>query len=113
MKTPTINKFILISYLACRQRPPHWWNDASWKYAQEMQSGYLKDYCQAKLAADKIPLQEASKRGDFVGISLEPGMLSDESAGQVELGKTAGSEGDVSRESVAETLVSLLNHKEV
>ncbi|RSL48023.1 hypothetical protein CEP54_013102 [Fusarium duplospermum] len=47
VQTPTINKFILISYLACRQRPPHWWNDASWKYAQEMQSGYLKNYCQA------------------------------------------------------------------
>ncbi|KAL2689073.1 hypothetical protein Neosp_003125 [[Neocosmospora] mangrovei] len=113
VETPTINKFILISYLACRQRPPHWWNDASWKYAQEMQSGYLKNYCQAKLAADEILLQEASKRADFVGISLRPGMLSDEPVGQVELGKTAGSEGDVSRESVARTIVSLLNHQEV
>ncbi|KAI8722791.1 NAD(P)-bd-dom domain-containing protein [Fusarium sp. LHS14.1] len=113
VETPTIKKFILISYLACRQRPPHWWNDASWKYAQEMQSGYLQNYCKAKLAADEILLQEASKRADFVGISLRPGMLSDEPAGQVELGKTAGSEGDVSRESVAKTIVSLLNHQEV
>ncbi|KAH7237225.1 hypothetical protein B0J15DRAFT_406631 [Fusarium solani] len=99
VETPTVNKFVLISYLACRQRPPHWWNDASWKYAQEMQSGYLKNYCKAKLAADEILLQEASKRADFVGISLRPGMLSDEPAGQVELGKTTGSEGNVSRAS--------------
>ncbi|RSL92117.1 hypothetical protein CEP52_014003 [Fusarium oligoseptatum] len=94
IETPGINKFILISYLACRQRPPHWWNDASWKYAQEMQGGYLKSYCQAKLAADEVLLQEASKRADFVGISLRPGMLSDEPAGRVELGKTNGSEGN-------------------
>ncbi|KAI8680739.1 hypothetical protein LRP88_04485 [Fusarium phalaenopsidis] len=113
VETPTINRFILISYLACRQRPPHWWNDASWKYAQEMKTGYLKSYCQAKLAADETLLQEASKRADFVGISLRPGMLSDEPAGHVELGKTNGSEGNVSRASVAETIVLLLNHKEV
>lgn len=78
-----------------------------------MQSGYLKNYCKAKLAADETLLQEASKRPDFVGISLRPGMLSDEPAGHVELGKTTGSEGNVSRESVAETIVSLLNHEEV
>ncbi|RSL68146.1 hypothetical protein CEP51_012558 [Fusarium floridanum] len=113
VETPTINKFILISYLACRQRPPHWWNDASWKYVQEMQSGYLKNYCKAKLAADEVLLQEASKRADFVGISLRSGMLSDEPAGSVELGKTTGSEGNVSRESVAKTILSLLNHKEL
>ncbi|KAM6535957.1 hypothetical protein FALCPG4_005482 [Fusarium falciforme] len=113
VETPTINKFILISYLACRQRPPHWWNDSSWKYAQEMQGGYLKNYCKAKLAADEILLQEVSKRADFVGISLRPGMLSDEPTGHVELGKTKRSEGNVSRASVAETAVSLLNHEEV
>ncbi|KAM0421128.1 hypothetical protein ACHAPT_011020 [Fusarium lateritium] len=93
--------------------PAHWWNDASWKYAQEMQSSYLKNYCQAKLAADEIFLQEASKRGDFAGITLQSGMLSDEPAGRIELEKTSGSEGNVSLTSVAETIMSLLDHKEV
>ncbi|RYC96863.1 hypothetical protein BFJ63_vAg30 [Fusarium oxysporum f. sp. narcissi] len=67
----------------------------------------------AKLAADEVLLQNSSLRSDFSGISLRPGMLSDEPAGQVELGKTKTSRGNVSRASVADTIVSLLENQNV
>lgn len=78
-----------------------------------MQSGDLSNYCRAKLAADEALLQKASLRLDFSGISLRPGTLSDGPAGQVELGKTKTSRGNVSRASVADTIVSLLENQNV
>jgi len=78
-----------------------------------MQSGDLSNYCRAKLAADEALLQKASLRSDFSGISLRPGMLSDGPAGHVELGKTKTSRGNVSRASVADTIVSLLENQNV
>lgn len=76
-----------------------------------MQSGGLLSYCQAKLAVDEVLLQEASNRADFSGISLRLGIQSDEPAGPIELGKTKTSRGNVSRASVAEVIVLLLEHK--
>ncbi|RKK76717.1 hypothetical protein BFJ70_g17395 [Fusarium oxysporum] len=111
-RTP-IKKFILISYLACRRKSPSWWDSDAWAYAHEMQSGDLSNYCRAKLAADEALLQKASLRLDFSGISLRPGTLSDGPAGQVELGKTKTSRGNVSRASVADTIVSLLENQNV
>ncbi|KAJ3454162.1 hypothetical protein MRS44_018056 [Fusarium solani] len=113
VQTPTIKKLILISYLACRRKPPSWWDRDAWEYAQEMQSGGLLSYCQAKLAADEVILQEASNRADFSGISLRLGILSDEPAGPIELGKTRTSRGNVSRASTAKVIVSLLEHNMV
>ncbi|KAH7480367.1 hypothetical protein BFJ68_g1345 [Fusarium oxysporum] len=78
-----------------------------------MQSGDLSGYCKAKLAADEVLLQNSSLRSDFSGISLRPGMLSDEPAGKVELGKTKTSRGNVSRASVVKTIVSLLENQNV
>jgi hypothetical protein len=78
-----------------------------------MQSGDLSGYCKAKLAADEVLLQNSSLRSDFSGISLRPGMLSDEPAGKVELGKTKISRGNVSRASVVDTIVSLLENQNV
>uniref|UniRef100_A0A0C4DJ41 NAD(P)-binding domain-containing protein n=1 Tax=Fusarium oxysporum (strain Fo5176) TaxID=660025 RepID=A0A0C4DJ41_FUSOF len=92
---------------------PSWWDEDAWIYAQEMQRGGLLSYCQAKLAADEILLQEASTRANFSGISLRLGILSDEPAGLIELGKTTTSRGSVSRASVAEVIVSLLEHETV
>ncbi|KAM5359461.1 hypothetical protein ACJA88_015122 [Fusarium oxysporum] len=97
-RTPSIKKFILISYLACRRKSPSWWDSDVWT---------------AKLAADEVLFQNSSLRSDFSGISLRPGMLSDEPAGQVELGKTKTSRGNVSRASVADTIVSLLENQNV
>ncbi|KAM5385344.1 hypothetical protein ACJZ2D_000985 [Fusarium nematophilum] len=57
VQTSSISKFSLISYLACRRKSPT--------------CGFLS-YCQAKLAADEVLLQEASRRADFSGISLRP-----------------------------------------
>ncbi|KAK2480265.1 hypothetical protein H9L39_09639, partial [Fusarium oxysporum f. sp. albedinis] len=68
---------------------------------------------QAKLAADEVLLQNSSLRSDFSGISLRPGILSDEPAGKVELGKTKTSRGNVSRASVVKTIVSLLENQNV
>ncbi|EWZ38737.1 hypothetical protein BFJ70_g1447 [Fusarium oxysporum] len=112
-RTPSIKKFIPISYLACRRQSPSWWDSDVWTYALEMQSGDLSNYCRAKLAADEVLLQNSSLQSDFSGISLRPGMLSDEPAGQVELGKTKTSRGNVSRASVADTIVSLLENQNV
>jgi hypothetical protein len=78
-----------------------------------MQSGGPLSYFQAKLAADEILLQEASSRADFSGISLRLGILSDGPAGPIELGKTKTSRGNVSRASVAEVVVLLLEHEVV
>ncbi|KAG5760769.1 hypothetical protein H9Q72_011115 [Fusarium xylarioides] len=105
--------FILISYLACRRRSPSWWDSDAWTYALEMQSGDLSNYCKAKLAADEALVRSSSHRSDFSGISLRPGLLTDEPAGKVELGKTKTSRGNVSRASVADTIVSLLENENV
>ncbi|KAH7247607.1 uncharacterized protein BKA55DRAFT_572530 [Fusarium redolens] len=113
VQTPTVKKLLLISYINCRQKRPSWWDQDAWIYAQEMQRSGLLSYCQAKLAADEILLQEASSRADFSGISLRLGILSDEPAGPIELGKTKTSRGNVSRESVAEVIVLLLEHETV
>ncbi|KAJ9419761.1 hypothetical protein QL093DRAFT_2372555 [Fusarium oxysporum] len=113
VQTPTVKKLLVISYINCRRERPSWWDEESWIYAQEMQRGGLLSYCQAKLAADEILLQEASTRADFSGISLRLGILSDEPAGLIELGKTTTSRGSVSRASVAEVIVLLLEHETV
>ncbi|KAJ4030204.1 hypothetical protein NW761_011876 [Fusarium oxysporum] len=112
-RTNSIKKFILISYLACRRKSPSWWDSDAWTYALEMQGGDLSGYCKAKLAADEVLLQNSSLRSDFSGISLRPGMLSDDPAGKVELGKTKTSRGNVSRASVVDTIVSLLENQNV
>ncbi|EXK40833.1 hypothetical protein FOMG_07568 [Fusarium oxysporum f. sp. melonis 26406] len=113
VQTYSIKKFILISYLACRHKSPSWWDSDAWTYALDMQSGDLSGHCKAKLAADEVLLQNSSLRSDFSGISLRPGMLSDEPAGKVEIGKTKTSRGNVSRASVADTIVSLLENQNV
>ncbi|KAK2685492.1 hypothetical protein QWA68_015394 [Fusarium oxysporum] len=111
VQTPTIKKLLLISYINCRRERPSWWDEDAWIYAQEMQRGGLSSYCQAKLAADEILLQEASRRTDFSGISLRLGILSDGPTGLIELGKTTTSRGSVTRASVAEVIVLLLEHE--
>ncbi|KAG7410575.1 hypothetical protein DER46DRAFT_630191 [Fusarium sp. MPI-SDFR-AT-0072] len=113
VQTPAVKKLLVISYINCRRERPSWWDEDAWMYSQEMQRGGLSNYCQAKLAVDETLLQEASSRTDFSGISLRLGILSDEPAGLIELGKTTTSRGNISRASVAEVIVLLLEHEMV
>ncbi|KAL2284946.1 hypothetical protein FJTKL_08497 [Diaporthe vaccinii] len=107
--TPSITRFLNISYLDSRRNKPSWWNDDDWKAAEEVNHRILPNYYIAKLAADEALYQESARRGsDFVGINLRPGTLSTEPAGKVELGKTKTSRGKVSRESVAQVSAALL-----
>lgn len=103
-----VRKFILISYLACRRSQPTWWSSYVWSDAQNLQRT-LPDYCLAKTDADIALLEEFSRRPDIVGVSLRPGLLSDEGLGTVELGKTKSAKGSVSRESVAHVAAGLID----
>jgi hypothetical protein len=109
--TPSISKLVLISYLACRRASPSWWDADSWEYVRKVHASSLADYCEAKLQADQVLVQEATKRSDFAAISLRPGMLTDASSGGVELGKTKSARGNISRASVAETVSALLENE--
>ncbi|KAF9878881.1 nad dependent epimerase dehydratase family protein [Colletotrichum karsti] len=99
--TPSVKKFILVSYLASRKNKPTWWSDDEWQGALDVNKK-LSNYFKAKVAADEVLWEESRTRPDFAGVSLRPGTLSDEPAGKVEFGKTKGSRGTSSRQSVAE-----------
>ena len=107
--TPTISTFLMVSYLSSRRNKPSWWSDAEWASATRVNTEVLPHYAQAKMAADEYLAAMAHKRGgDFRGIDLRPGALTEEPAGGVELGKTKGSGGKVSREAVAQVAVAVL-----
>ncbi|RKU40349.1 hypothetical protein DL546_000501 [Coniochaeta pulveracea] len=107
--TPSVTKFLLVSYLASRKARPSWWSEESWKAAEHMNNEVLPDYYKAKIAADEALHTAAKKRGSgFAGINLRPGALTTEPAGGVELGKTKTNRGDTSREAVAEVADQLL-----
>ena len=106
--TPSVTRFLMISYLASRRRKPAWWSDDDWASAEEVNRA-LATYYQAKLAADEALYSASKKRGaGFAAINLRPGSLTMEPAGKVELGRTKHSKGDVSRESVARVADALL-----
>lgn len=105
--TPSIRQFILVSYLASRRQRAPWWDDKAWADAEKVNTTLARYYA-AKLVADEELLREAAKRSDFAAISLRPGTLTDEPAGKVELGKTVGVSGDISRASVAEVAAALM-----
>lgn len=107
--TPTITRFLMVSYLASRRTKPAWWSDKDWAAAEELNTKVLPHYYRAKLAADEALYTVSKERGSgFVGINLRPGTLTLEPAGKVELGKTKHSGGNVSRESVARVADMLL-----
>lgn len=107
--TPSVTRFLMVSYLASRRSKPSWWDEESWANALKINNEVLPTYYQAKIAADEVLYQESAKRGkDFVGINLRPGTLTEDPAGGVELGKTTTSRGKSSREGVAQTAAKLL-----
>ncbi|TDZ30009.1 UPF0659 protein [Colletotrichum spinosum] len=99
--TPSVKKFILVSYLSSRRSKPTWWSDDAWRDAQDVNTK-LSNYFKAKVATDEVLWTESRKRSDFAGVSLRPGTLSEEPAGKVELGRTKGVKGLSSRAGVAE-----------
>ncbi|KAL0941285.1 UPF0659 protein-like protein 1 [Colletotrichum truncatum] len=99
--TPSIKKFILVSYLGSRKNKPSWWSEEEWQNSLDGNKK-LANYFKAKVAADEVLWQESRKRQDFAGVSLRPGLLTDEPAGKVQFGKTSKAKGTSSRQSVAE-----------
>ena len=106
--TPSVTRFLMVSYLASRRARPAWWDDEAWKAAGQINEA-LATYYQCKIVADEVLYEESRRRGPgFVGINLRPGTLSMEPAGGVALGKTARVTGTVSREAVARVADLLL-----
>ncbi|KAM0330752.1 hypothetical protein ACHAQA_003705 [Verticillium albo-atrum] len=110
--TPSIKKFILISYLASRRAQPSWWDAAAWADAQKVNTALAK-YYDAKIAADEALYEAGATRTDFAAISLRPGTLTEGPAGSVELGRTGGAKGEVTRRSVAEVTAKLVDQEGV
>ncbi|KAB5584943.1 hypothetical protein GE09DRAFT_9705 [Coniochaeta sp. 2T2.1] len=109
VSTPSVTKFLMVSYIMSRKEKPSWWSDESWNATLDTNQNVLPTYYKAKIAADEALHTAAKKRGsDFAGINLRPGTLTMEPAGKVELGKTKKAKGNVSRESVAKVADLLL-----
>lgn len=119
MHTPSVKKFLNVSYLSSRRGRPSWWTDSDWATAQKTNHEILPTYFQAKVAADEVLTVFSTERYDdeakksvpvgerFCGISLRPGGLTEEKAGGVKVGKI-GTGGKTSRATVAETIVAVL-----
>ncbi|KAL9043879.1 MAG: hypothetical protein Q9214_002948 [Letrouitia sp. 1 TL-2023] len=107
--TPSIRKFLLVSYLGSRRAKAPWWSEEEWRATQQINSGVLKNYYPAKLAADECLTAVARTREDeFKAIILRPGSLTDEEgAGRVSLGKIKA-RGSISRGDVAAVAARLL-----
>ena len=103
----------MISYVGSRRAKAPWWSEEEWAASQEVNSGVLKNYYPAKLAADEAlsSLYPRGKPGQ-VGISLRPGSLTDGEGGTVALGKT-GARGQVPRRDVARVTVELLANESI
>jgi len=106
--TPSISKFILISYVGSRRTKAPWWSDDEWASTQDINNGALKNYYPAKIAADEClsSLYPKGKSGQ-VGISLRPGILTDAEGAKVALGKI-GARGKIPRYDVARATMELL-----
>ncbi|KAI0010195.1 NAD(P)-binding protein [Xylariaceae sp. FL0662B] len=101
--TPSITKFILISFIGCRhQKAPWLLDEAHWQqYLVSTRNPFQRYYMyEAKLVADE--------GADFAAISLRPGRLTLEPVGKVSLGKLTRAEGLSSRASLARSTALLL-----
>jgi hypothetical protein len=117
--TPSVKKFLTVSYLASRRGRPSWWSDKDWAAAQKINNEVLPTYYKAKVAADEVLTVLAKERVEeevqkglgvserFCGISLRPGTLTDEKAGGVSVGKL-GVGGKTSRATTAHAIIAAL-----
>jgi hypothetical protein len=117
--TPSIKKFLTVSYLASRRGRPSWWSEQDWEAAQNINTNVLPTYYKAKIAADEVltvlskerlddEVKKGVKEGDrFCGISLRPGTLTDGEVGGVQVGKI-GVGGKTSRKTTAKAIVAAL-----
>lgn len=116
VETPSITKFLIVSYIASRKHRAPWWTDDDWKSAQHVNREILPDYYKAKVEADEYLAALAKKRNEkdpqFQAINLRPGTLTDDPAtGKVLMGKTP-SRGKVSRGDVAAAAAALLKRND-
>ncbi|KAI6080208.1 NAD(P)-binding protein [Hypoxylon rubiginosum] len=107
--TPSVSKFVMISFLGSRLTKPAWWTEEDWQEDVDTVRKSLQSYYEAKVAADEVLYEESKKRKDFAGIGLRPGFLNTEPAGKVILGKTPTPKGGASRASVANLTALLLD----
>ncbi|ATY63424.1 NAD dependent epimerase dehydratase family [Cordyceps militaris] len=108
--TPSVRRFLLVSYTGSRRAAAPWWPAADWDaYDRDVNHGVLATYYQAKLAADEA-LYAATKgaAAPLVGIGLRPGTLTDGPAAGVVLGKVPSVKGSVPRATVAHVADALL-----
>ncbi|USP75931.1 hypothetical protein yc1106_03205 [Curvularia clavata] len=122
--TPSVKKFLTVSYLSSRRGRAPWWSDEDWAAAQKVNNEILPNYFKAKVAADEVltilsndRLAKEEKEGvpanqRFCGISLRPGTLTEEPAGKVKMGRIGAGE-KVSRATVAEVIVKALEKDEL
>ncbi|KAL6251554.1 hypothetical protein RBB50_001763 [Rhinocladiella similis] len=112
--TPSVTKFLMVSYIASRKGYPPWWSEEDKKAADHVNNDVLHNYYLAKVEADEHLEALAKKRLDsgdkaFQAINLRPGTLSDSpGTGKVKMGQTS-SRGSVPREDVAAVAAALLS----
>jgi hypothetical protein len=105
--SPSVTKFLMVSYIGSRQNQPRWMPDDAWAGLVRTNTEVLPTYAKAKLEADEYMTALAARRKQdasrpFQTINLRPGFLTDEPATRkVELGITPKGRGTVSREDVA------------
>ncbi|KAL7620154.1 hypothetical protein AAE478_009147 [Parahypoxylon ruwenzoriense] len=109
VRTPSITKFVMISFIGSRLRKPSWWSEEAWQENLNTIEKVLQRYYEAKVVADEVLYVEGKKRKDFAGICLRPGVLTMEPVGKVSLGKLPVSNGTSSRASVAHLTGLLLD----
>lgn len=111
-----VSRFLLVSYISSRREKPAWWSAAEWERAVRVNETTLKQYFEAKVAADGVLFEEARRRdaegegegGGFVAIDLRPGTLTDAVGEGVELGRTKTWGTNVGRETTARVADLLL-----
>lgn len=109
--TPSVKKFILVSFVTSRRSKASWWSEEAWKKSINglaPEDAPMHHYYEAKVAADEALYRLSQTRKDGLeAIDLRPGTLTEEEGGGVALGQTAIS-GKVSRKSVARVTDALL-----
>ena len=105
---PNISKFILVSYIGSRRQAAPWWEPSEWdKYVKEVNEGALANYYKAKIPTDELLYKVGHQNSSQAFVSLRPGSLTNEPAGEVTVGKTSHPNETSSRESVAKVIDTL------